>query len=167
MHVIIGCGNPHRQDDGVGVLVTKRLPKFFSPQAAATVRIIEAGTRGIDVLSEAQGARSLTIIDACVSGSDPGHIFTLHGDQIANHSAPRYSGHEFRWNHAVSAGQILFPDNFPTDITVYLIEAGKTSFGIELTPAVLESVDNVCEKIRTLILQGESKLQDHTTEMSA
>ncbi len=167
MHIVIGCGNLHRQDDGVGVLVARRLPQFFSYQAAPTVRIIDSGTRGIDVLSQAQGARSLILIDACVSGSEPGRIFTLHGEQITHHSAPRYSGHEFRWNHAVSAGQILFQDDFPKDITVYLIEAGNTSFGTDLTPAVLESIDTVCENIHTQILQREAKLQDHTTEMSA
>ena len=40
-------------------------------------------------------------------------------------------------------------------ITVYLIKAADTSFGLDLTPPVSRSIDTVCEQIRTQVL-------DHT-----
>ena len=147
MLVVIGCGNFNCQDDGVGVVVAQKLQTYFSKKPQPTVQVFDAGTAGIDVMFQARGAQSLIIIDACVSGSEPGTVFTLSGKEIANRPCPSYSLHDFRWDHALYAGQQIFKDEFPKDVTVYLIEAADTSFGIELTPCVSHAVETVCQKI--------------------
>ena len=153
MHVIIGCGNLNRHDDGVGVVTAQRLQAFFSKHPQPNVHIFDAGTGGMDVMFQARGARSLIIIDACVSGSEPGAIFKLGGDEVTNCPEPSYSLHDFRWDHALYAGQQIFKEEFPKDVTVYLIEAADTSFGLELTPLVAQSIETVCEHIRTQIFE--------------
>ncbi len=152
MDVMIGCGNLNRRDDGVGVLVAQRLQDYFWRNPRPDVRIVEAGTGGMEVLFQAQGAHSLLFVDACVSGSPPGKIFLLQGDELPNRPNPRYSSHDFRWDHAITAGQILFKEEFPREIAVYLIEAGDTSYGRELTPSVFQSAETVCHSILTHLL---------------
>lgn len=152
MYVIIGCGNLNRRDDGVGVVVAQRLQAFFSQHAQPNVHVFDAGTGGMDVMFHARGARALIIIDACVSGSESGAIFKLRGDDVTNRPNSSYSLHDFRWDHALYAGQQIFKEEFPKDVTVYLIEAADTSFGLELTPLVEQSVEIVCEHIRTQAL---------------
>lgn len=152
MYVIIGCGNLNRRDDGVGVVVAQRLQAFFSQHPQPNVHVFDAGTGGMDVMFQARGARALIVIDACVSDSESGAIFKLQGDDVTNHPNSSYSLHDFRWDHALYAGQQIFKEEFPKDVTVYLIEAADTSFGLELTPLVEQSVDIVCEHIRAQAL---------------
>ena len=153
MHVIIGCGNLNRRDDGVGVVIAQRLQVFFSEHPQPNIHVFDAGTGGMEVMFQARGARSLVIIDACVSGSDPGAIFKLGGDEVTNRPGPSYSLHDFRWDHALYAGQQIFKEDFPKDVTVYLVEAADTSFGFELTHHVAKSVETVCGHIRTQVLE--------------
>ena len=151
MHVIIGCGNLYRKDDGIGVVVAHRLQSFFSQHPHPDLQIVEAGTNGIDVMLQAHGARKVTMIDACSSGSEPGAIFQIPGLALINQPPPGFSPHNFRWDHALHAGQIIFRDEFPQDITVFLIEVSDTTFGESLSPAVAASVDKVCAMITSLI----------------
>lgn len=49
MHVIVGCGNLYRKDDGIGVVVAQRLQSYFSKHPQSDLQIVEAGTNGNDV----------------------------------------------------------------------------------------------------------------------
>ncbi len=156
--MIIGCGNLNRRDDGVGVMIAQRLQTFFSVHPQPNIQVFDAGTGGMDVMFQARGARSLIIVDACVSGSDPGAIFKLTGDEVTNPPGTSYSLHDFRWDHALYAGKQIFKEAFPKDVTIYLVEAADTSLGLELTPEVAQSIETVCEHIRVQVLeQAESE----------
>ncbi|MDT3778078.1 hydrogenase maturation protease [Nitrospira sp. MA-1] len=150
MHVIIGCGNLYRKDDGIGVVVAQRLQSYYSKHPQSDLQIVEAGTNGIDVLLQAHGASKLTIIDACSSGSEPGTVFQISDPDLINQPSPSFNPHNFRWDHAVQTGRIIFQDEFPQDITVFLIEVFDTTFGENLSQPVAASVDNVCVRIRSL-----------------
>lgn len=151
MHVIVGCGNLYRKDDGIGVVVAQRLQAYFSKHSQSDLKIIEAGTNGIDVLFQAHGAARLTIIDACSSDSEPGTIFHVSGRDLMKPFSPRFNPHNFRWDHALHAGRIIFQDGFPQDITVFLIEVFDTTFGENLSPAVAASVEKTCAMIISFI----------------
>lgn len=149
--VVIGCGNLNRTDDAVGVRVVQRLQSHFANRPTSDVRLFDAGTGGMDVMFKARGARELIIVDACSTGSDPGAIFKLPGSEIDTAHEPTYSLHDFRWDHAVHAGRRIFGADFPTALTVYLIEAGSLELGLDLTAAVAGAVDEVCEHIKRQI----------------
>ena len=151
MHVIIGCGNLYRKDDGIGVVVAHRLQSYFSKHPQSDLQIVEAGINGVDVLLQAQGANKLTIIDACSSDSEPGTIFHLSGHDLMKRPPPSFNPHNFRWDHAVHAGRIIFQDAFPQDIAVFLIEVFDTTFGENLSPAVTASVEKTCAMITSFI----------------
>jgi len=150
MLAVIGCGNLNRSDDGVGVIVAQRLMALPLP-AAAPVKIFDAGTNGMDVLFQARGARKLIIIDASSSGSEPGAVFEVPGHELENRAAPSYTLHDFRWDHALYAGRKIWADDFPKDVTVFLIEAATLGYGLDLTPRIAQAAETVIARIAATI----------------
>ena len=148
---IIGCGNPNRMDDGVGVYVVQHLIKIANQTPNKKVRYFDAGTSGMDVMFQAKGSDSLIIIDANKSGSEAGSIFEVPGAELENVPEPSYNLHDFRWDHAIYAGRKIYKNEFPSDITVYLIEAESLDLGTELTNSVKKASDRVLELIQKQI----------------
>ncbi|MFM6344532.1 MAG: hydrogenase maturation protease, partial [Dolichospermum sp.] len=62
--------------------------------------------------------------------------------------------HDFRWDHALAAGRKIFGDDFPQEVTVYLIEAANLDLGLELSPVVRRSADLVFAELITVIQQN-------------
>lgn len=151
MLTIIGCGNPNRSDDGVGVYVAQRLRDELAQAPRPCVRVFDAGTGGMDVMFQARGSSRLIIVDASHSGSDPGAIFKVPGEELESAHEPGYSLHDFRWDHALAAGRRIFRDQFPRDVTVYLIEAASLELGLELSEPVRRSASRVVDEIRGTI----------------
>jgi hydrogenase maturation protease len=136
MLVVIGCGNSNRSDDGVGVFVAQALQKRLRDHPRNDVRIFDAGTGGMDVMFQARGAKHLIVVDASSSGSDPGAIFEVPGAELQREHAPSFTLHDFRWEHALAAGRLIFREQFPDDVSVFLIEAQSLDPGLELSPRV-------------------------------
>lgn len=135
MYTVIGCGNLNRSDDGVGVVVARRLMQRCAPWAGR-VRVFDAGTGGMEVMFQARGARRLVIVDACRSGAAPGTVFRVPGEVLRQDYAPSMSLHDFRWDHALAVGRRIFRDDFPADVAVYLVEAASLALGLALSEAV-------------------------------
>jgi hydrogenase maturation protease len=150
MLVVIGCGNTNRCDDGVGVRVAQGLLAAGVRRAGA-VEIFDAGTGGMDIMFKARGARKLVIVDACTSGSEPGAVFEVPGAELENRPAPSYTLHDFRWDHALYAGRRIWGDDFPSDVTVFLVEARDLGFGLDLSEPVARAVTIVVARIAALI----------------
>jgi hydrogenase maturation protease len=150
---IIGCGNLNRSDDAVGVIIAQRLQQHLTQNPHPHVRVFDCGTAGMEVMFQAKGSRALVIIDASSTGSPPGAIFKVPGKELEALPQPSYNLHNFRWDHALAAGRKIFTDNFPQDVTVYLIEAANLDLGLELSPLVQHSANLVFEELITLINQ--------------
>jgi hydrogenase maturation protease len=151
MIAVIGCGNPNRRDDGVGPAIIHVLRERGAGSDAAQLRLIDAGTDGMAAMFAARGCRSLIIVDACRSDSEPGAIFEVPGHELERSYAPTLNLHDFRWDHALHAGRKIFREDFPADVTVLLVEAETVEFGIGLSPAVEKAADIVVDRVATLI----------------
>jgi hydrogenase maturation protease len=152
MLCVIGCGNCTRSDDGVGVYVAQALRAQLQRNPQPHVLVFDAGTGGMDVMFQARGARRLIIVDASKSGSEAGAVFRVPGRELESEPDASFSLHDFRWQHALTAGRKIFGADFPSDVTVYLIEAESLRFGLELSAPVLLSADRVIDEIRGIIL---------------
>lgn len=146
MLTIIGCGNPNRGDDGVGVAIAQRLQTYLAKYPIAGVQVFDCGTAGIEVMFRAKGSDRLIIIDASSTGSEPGAVFEVPGSELEALPNPSYNLHDFRWDHALAAGRKIFSE-FPVDVTVFLIEAACLDFSLELSSSVEKSSDIVFSKI--------------------
>ena len=56
--------------------------------------------------------------------------------------------HQFRWDHALAFAHWLLGDEYPEDITVYLIEAEHTDPGGELSAPVEAAMHEVAVMVR-------------------
>jgi hydrogenase maturation protease len=156
MLTIIGCGNLNRSDDAVGVIIAQRLQQFLLENPTPNVRVFDCGTAGMEVMFQARGSKQLVIIDASSTGSEPGAVYKVPGKELEALPEPSYSLHDFRWDNALAAGRKIFQDDFPKEVTVYLIEAANLDFGWELSPAVQKSADIVFQELVALFKSPES-----------
>jgi hydrogenase maturation protease len=150
---IVGCGNLNRSDDGVGIVVAHKLIEYLRHRSRPDVQVFDAGTAGLDVMFRARGARRLVLIDANRSGSEPGAVFRVPGEELEKDYQPAYSLHDFRWDHALYAGRRIFGATFPTDVTVFLIEIATIELGTELSEPVAMAAERVVRDLQTLIDQ--------------
>jgi hydrogenase maturation protease len=147
---VVGCGNSTRSDDGVGVFVAQALKQHLRDHPNPNVRAFDAGAGGMDVMFHARGADRLIVIDATKSGSQAGAIFKVPGGQLERPN-PGVSLQDCRWLHALVAGRKIFGAFFPTDVTVFLIEADRLDFGLELSAPVRRSALMVLAEIQAMI----------------
>lgn len=145
---IIGCGNPTRSDDGVGVEVVQRLMAGTVPTGVA---VIDAGTAGMDVMFRVRGAQHVVIVDACRSGGEPGAIFRLPGREAMTPTEHGFTLHGLRWDHALYAGCKMFGESFADHTEVILIEAGSLDFGLSLSPPVQAAAERVTQLLTPLL----------------
>lgn len=157
MLTFIGCGNLNRSDDAVGAIVAQRLQQFLTEHSYPDVRAYDCGTAGMEVMFQARGSKQLVVIDACSTGSEPGAIFKVPGSELEALPEPSYNLHDFRWEHALAAGRKIFKDDFPEDVTVYLIEAESLAFGLGLSPTVRRAADLVFEMAVSTIGKASTK----------
>ncbi|MDJ0734053.1 MAG: hydrogenase maturation protease [Nostocaceae cyanobacterium] len=154
MLTIIGCGNLNRSDDGVGVIIAQHLQQYLAENPHPEVRVYDSGTAGMEVMFQARGSKQLIIIDASATGSEPGAIFKVPGEELEALPEPSYNLHDFRWDNALAAGRKIFENEFPREVTVYLIEAANLDLGIELSPAIKHAANVVFAEITTIIQQN-------------
>lgn len=151
MLTIIGCGNSNRTDDGAGVYVAQQLQNFLKSQNKQNVKVFDAGTGGIDVMFQARGSSRLIIIDASQTGSEAGTIYQVPGEELEREREVSYSLHDFRWDDALYAGRKIFREDFPKEVTVFLIEAESLGYGLELNPKVKVSAEKTIERLKKII----------------
>ena len=108
----------------------------------------------MEVMFQARGSEKLIILDASCTGSEAGAIFRVPGNELEALPEPSYNLHDFRWDHALAAGRKIFLDDFPQEVTVYLIEAENLDFGLELSPIVQRSADLVFAELIIIIQQN-------------
>ena len=155
MLTIIGCGNLNRCDDAVGVIIAQRLQQYLAQNPHPNVRIFDCGTAGMEVMFQARGSQQLIIIDASSTGSEPGAIFEVPGTELEQLPEASYNLHDFRWDHALAAGRRIFQDNFPQEVSVYLIEAECLEFGWELSSPVKQAAEKVFQMLLNTINSTE------------
>ncbi|MGF1510902.1 MAG: hydrogenase maturation protease [Myxococcota bacterium] len=153
MLTIIGCGNLNRSDDGVGVRLAQKLGERLRRHPVPGIQVFDCGTAGVDVMFKARGSDALLIIDAARTGDVPGTVFDVPGDELRQEHQPTFSLHDFRWDHALSAGRRIFKDDFPDDVRVWLIEVSTVEYGIELSQPVEAALEKVYRRALTLIAE--------------
>lgn len=143
--LVIGCGNLLRADDAVGPVLIRQMWDIGLPE---NVLCADGGTAGMDVAFQMRGKEKVIIIDACKTGETAGTIYKVPGAELENlPPLTDIHSHNFRWDHALAFGRWLLKDEYPADITVYLIEAENTNFGENLTPKVKDSMEKLALRL--------------------
>ena len=142
---IIGIGNEFRSDDGVGLVVARRL----KPRLPPGVVVLEESGEGTALIEAWQGADTVILVDAVQSGASPGflHLFEAHQRALPNQMFC-CSSHTFGVAQAIEMAREL--DRLPRRLIVHGIEARHFKAGTDLSP----EVESAAKRVEDRILRG-------------
>lgn len=148
---VVGLGNRDRGDDGVGREVAARL-KDRQPDG---VRVLEHTGEVSGLLASMEGAEAVYLVDAAVSGADPGTIQRLDASETA---LPPLKGgtstHIMGLADAVELARAL--GQLPPCCIVYAVEGRCFDTGAPLSEPLVAAVDQVIARIL-----DDLKVADH------
>src|SRR5215510_4588094 len=152
--LIIGIGNEYRGDDAAGLIVARRLKERF----ANSVIVLEQSGDGAALMEAWRGAETVIIIDATLSGAEPGTIrrFDANTRPIPKTSF-RCSTHAFGVAEAIELARAL--GNIPQRLMVYGIEGKNFAAGVGLSAEVEKAAGEAARQALTLIQHPASKNQ--------
>jgi len=137
--VLVVClGNPDRGDDGVGLLVAKKLAGLLPTDVA----IASLSGDILSLMADWAGFDAVICIDAAAPLSAPGRI---HRVDLATSELPRNlspgSSHALGLGDAIALARVL--QTAPRDIMIYAVEGAAFDGGAPMTPEVAAAVDEV------------------------
>lgn len=149
--LLLGVGNPLCGDDGIGIAALQRLQQRQLPQH---IRLMDAGTRGFDLIYVMQEYQRVLIIDALQTAGKPGEIkqFTLDNAQLAPACQP-LSLHGFNLNSLLQLAHALQETLPPIDVIGMIVQACTPGTGLSQVCAA--NLDPLLQQIDHYIL-GES-----------
>ncbi len=141
--ILIGCGNLLASDDGIGIHVARSLKNY---DLATNVQIIEAGCPGLDLLRLWENESKVIIIDAVISGANPGTVHVFNSNQVISREIMPLSSHSFNVVDAIELGKRL--GVIPEQLVIVGIELEtEKAYREELSPSVEQSIPIACEQI--------------------
>ncbi|WP_243087087.1 hydrogenase maturation protease [Streptomyces sp. 891-h] len=161
---VVGVGNVHRRDDGVGPAVIARLARHTEEGTLpASVRLRVSDGEPARLLDLWEGADSVIVVDAVRTPRPvPGRVHRLEADDVVLQpeagagSASSPSSHGLGLGAALRLARTL--GRLPRHLVVYGVEAADTSLGTGLTPRAAEAVgplaDRIVQEIRGLRLRA-------------
>lgn len=151
--LLIGVGNEYRRDDGVGLLIARKLRSKNLPKTT----VFEKSGEGASLMETWQGAASVFLFDAVSSGGEEGkiHRFHAHLEPIPKNFF-NYSTHAFSVAEAVELARALH--QLPSSLTVYGIEGKNFQEGIGVSAKVKESAQKVIAEVEKLCMNFLSSL---------
>jgi hydrogenase maturation protease len=145
--LVIGVGQEQRGDDAVGLLVARRVANAPAARSPA-LRVVEHGGDGMDLLLAWEGARSVVVVDAVVSGDRPVggvHRFDAHQEPLPTALFAGHSTHALGVADAIELARAM--ERLPARLVVYGIESTCFDTGSRPVPGVLAAVESVAERV--------------------
>ncbi|HXZ76239.1 MAG TPA: hydrogenase maturation protease [Streptosporangiaceae bacterium] len=141
--VVIGIGNPFRNDDGIGPAVAAEVGE----QRLPGVRVVISDGEPAGLLEAWSGADLAVVVDAIhqVPGS-PGSIHRLTADQLET-GGTTASSHGLGVPDALRLGQAL--GRLPRHVVIFAVEAADTGAGTELSKPVAAALPEVVAAVMT------------------
>ncbi len=148
--LIVGIGNRFRGDDAAGLAVLDLL----GPEVPAGTRLVECRGDVTSVLDAWRGADRVILVDAVVSGAQPGTVHRFDGAAALPASWRSLSSHVVGLGETLELGRTL--SLLPGQLAVYGIEVAGTSTGAEPSAAVVAATEEVAAEIRTYLGAGDA-----------
>ena len=145
--VVIGIGDAYRHDDGVGLVVARRLRELH-PQV---VDFVESDGEPTALIDAWDGAPLAILIDAVDAGGVPGRIYRLglHHPALSEGGGAT-SSHGVPLGEAVALARAL--DRMPRRMLLYGVQIADVSQGVGLSPRVEWAAEHVVEEIAELLV---------------
>ena len=145
--LLIGVGNPYRNDDRAGLEVVHKLKEKNLPGVEIAESIGE-GTALVEIWKE---RKIVILVDAVHSGARVGTVHRFHANtQSIPSQFFRYSTHAFSVAEAIELARSL--RQLPSALVVYGIEGKDFNSGTKLSKQVEKAVENLVNHIEREIL---------------
>ncbi|MEM6394889.1 MAG: hydrogenase maturation protease [Bacteroidota bacterium] len=141
---ILGFGNPTRSDDGVGCYVTAQLGKKLSEREDLT--ILDMGTSAFEVLFQLKGHQRIIFVDGVINTGEPdGTLYHLPAAEIeaSIQDDPMVFLHSLKWDQALSYTRKILQEEYPDDVSVYLLAITNTKLEVGLSEQVEQAADKL------------------------
>lgn len=139
--VVVGVGNRMRGDDGAGPAALDRL----AGRVDASVRLVECRGDVSQLIDAWRHTDRAVVIDAVVSGSEPGTLHIIDGRQGLPPRWRSASTHLIGLSEAIELAWAL--EAMPAELIIFGVEAAATTPGDLLSPVVDETVDHIVERV--------------------
>jgi hydrogenase maturation protease len=135
--VVIGIGNPFRNDDGIGPAVAAQIEE----QRLPGVRVVMSDGEPAGLLEAWAGAALAVVVDAIHQvPASPGSIHRLTTGQLET-GGTAASSHGLGVPDALRLGEAL--GRLPRRMVIFAVETADTSAGAELSPPVAAALPEV------------------------
>jgi hydrogenase maturation protease len=141
--LVLGAGNILLSDEGIGVRVVEALQRRY--QVPEGVEILDGGTCGMDLLDIIAGRDHLILVDAVATGSTPGTVARLEGEEIPAVFRTKSSPHQLGLQDVLALLRLL--DASPAHVTVIGVQPASLDIGLELSPVVAARLDEMVEMV--------------------
>ncbi|WP_027365772.1 hydrogenase maturation protease [Desulfotruncus alcoholivorax] len=149
---VIGCGNTLAGDDGVGIVVLRRLMEKDIPDK---VEFIEAGIPGLSLVELMLGAEKAVLVDSFLGGDAPGRVVRFSESELPPVGYNAGQSHGIGLREALSFARGVMPEGFPREVVVVGVEIERPERWVEgLSPAIAAAVDEAVDMVYAEVLAG-------------
>lgn len=143
MITVLGIGNILLSDEGLGVVAVKRFAEEY--EFPESVKIMDGGTLGIDLMYFLEGTEKLLVVDAVAGGKPPGTFYKIKNDDVKKYFKNKVSMHELGFQEVMALMELR---GFPIkEIVILGLEPKSFATSLELSPEVEEKIPLLVEEI--------------------
>jgi hydrogenase maturation protease len=145
--VVIGVGNEFRRDDAAGLLVARALKAQVGQKLDnGKVSVLECTGGSFELMDDWDGAGIAIIVDAVVSGADPGTVLRIDAnEQPVPNQLFRYSSHGFSIAETIELARLL--GKLPPKVIIFGIEGADFGQGPGLSDEMAFAVERVTRSV--------------------
>jgi hydrogenase maturation protease len=145
--LLLGVGNLHRRDDGIGPAIAERLKPRLSPRCRQAV---ERGDDVARLVTAWEGFDAAFVVDAALSGEAPGTLSVSDGADKRGAAAVRHpSSHGFGLLEAAALSRAL--GGLPETFRIISVAARDFGQGDGLSPALAARLDALAEEVAAVL----------------
>jgi hydrogenase maturation protease len=143
--LVIGLGNPIMADDGLGIAALERLREGWAlPQS---VRLVDGGTWGMNLLPLIEGAAELLLLDAIDTGQPAGELVVLSRDQV-----PRFLGLKLS-PHQIDLREVLALAQLRGALPARLVAMGLQPARVEMFSGLSPELESRMDSLLTAVIE--------------
>ena len=142
---VIGIGNPLRKDDGIGIVLLKKLiqNKKTLPK---NIEFIDGGTGGMNILHILPKYDTVVFIDAVQLNAAPGSYSFFSADEIKeDKKTDLFSTHADQLPQVIKLSRQL--KELPKQLYIFGIQPKDISFGADLSNILQNNIETLFVKL--------------------
>ena len=143
MITVLGIGNILLSDEGLGVVAVKKFSEEY--EYPESVKVMDGGTLGIDLMYFLEGTEKLLVVDAVAGGKPPGTLYKIKNEEVKKYFRNKVSMHELGFQEVMALMELR---GFPIkEIVILGLEPKSLATSLELSPEVEERIPLLVEEI--------------------